>query len=110
MDREKATRQIERIIHAIESGKFPVKVRELHVFGSFALGALDPGDLDLILIHEPAPELLEGLKTEAIKKYGESFLHWPPGQSPERKFKSMMGAVMRRPGEKMDILLADSIE
>lgn len=110
MDRQTATRQIERIIHAIEGEKFPTKVRELHVFGSYARGALNPGDLDLILIHEPAPELLERLKAELVKKYGENFMDWPKGQWPERKFESMMRRVMRRPGEKMDILLGTSME
>ncbi len=110
MDRENATRQIERIVHAIEGEKFPTKVRELHVFGSYARGALNPGDLDLILIHDPAPELLEKLKTELVKKYGDDFLYWPRGQWPERKFESMMRSVMRRPGEKMDILFSTSME
>jgi hypothetical protein len=58
VDHETATHQIERIVHAVEDGKFPARVRELHVFGSYAGGALNPGDLDLILIHDPAPELL----------------------------------------------------
>ena len=47
MDRQIATRQIERIVQGIEDEKFPTKVRELHVFGSYARGALHPGDLDL---------------------------------------------------------------
>ncbi|HVC96867.1 MAG TPA: nucleotidyltransferase domain-containing protein [Pirellulales bacterium] len=107
MDRQKATRQIERIVDAIEGEKFPAKVRELHVFGSYAHGALNPDDLDLILIHDPAPELLEHLEAELVKKYGKDFTYWPRGQ---RKFESMMRRVMRRPGEKMDILLGTSIE
>lgn len=110
MNRETATRQIERIIQAIEAENFPAKVLELHVFGSFARGALNPGDLDLIVIHEPAPDLLNRLEKDVIKKYGKSFLHWPPRQWPHEKFKSMMAAVMRKPGEKMDILLAESME
>lgn len=110
MDRRNATRQIERIIHAIEAEKFPTKVRELYVFGSYARGALDPGDIDLILIHDPAPELLKRLESEIVKKYGINFMHWPRGQLPETKFESMMRRVMRRPGEKMDIVLSTSIE
>jgi Nucleotidyltransferase domain len=109
MDRQIATRQIERIVHAIEDEKFPTRVRELHVFGSYARGALNPGDLDLILIHDPASELLERLKVELVKKHGNNFLYWPRGQWPEQKFESMMRQVMRRPGEKMDILLGTSM-
>jgi hypothetical protein len=110
MDRQNATLKIERIINAIEAEKFPTKVRELYVFGSYARGAINPGDIDLILIHDPAPELLKRLKSEIIKKYGHNFMYWPRGQLPERKFESMMRGVMRRPGEKMDILLSTSIE
>jgi predicted nucleotidyltransferase len=110
MDRESATRQIERIIHAIEAEKFPTKVRELYVFGSYARGALNPGDIDLILIHDPAPELLKRLESEIVRKYGNNFMHWPRGQFPERKFESMLRRVMRRPGEKMDIVLSTSVE
>jgi hypothetical protein len=36
MDRQNATLKIERIINAIEAEKFPTKVRELYVFGSYA--------------------------------------------------------------------------
>jgi predicted nucleotidyltransferase len=110
MDRESATRLIERIVHAIEAEQFPARVRELHVFGSYARGAFDPGDLDLILIHDPAPELLIRLEAELSKKYGDNFMYWPRGQCPERKFESMMRRVMRRPGEKMDIVLSTSMD
>lgn len=110
MDRKIATKQIERIIHSIEDEKFPAKVRVLYVFGSYSRGALNPGDLDLILIHHPVPELLERLKVALIEKHGENFMSWPRGQWPEQKFESMMRRVMRRPGEKMDILLGSSIE
>ena len=89
MDRQNATLKIERIINAIEAEKFPTKVRELYVFGSYARGAINPGDIDLILIHDPAPELLKRLKSEIIKKYGHNFMYWPRGQLPERKFESM---------------------
>ena len=104
MDRQIATRQIERIVHAIEGEKFPTKVRELLVFGSHGRGALNPGDLDVIVIHDPVPELLKRLEADLVKKYGKDPFYWPRGQSPERKFGSMMRKVMSRPGEKMDIL------
>src|SRR5262245_16599877 len=98
MDRQIATRQIERIVQAIEGEKFPTTVRELHVFGSYARGALNPSDLDLILVHDPAPELLERLKAALVEKYGKNVMCWPRGQWPERKFESMMRGVVRRPG------------
>ncbi len=110
MDRQTASRQIERMVQAIEDGKFPAKIRELHVFGSYARGALDPGDLDLIVIHEDVSEMLKSMQAELIEKHGESFLCWPRGQWPERKFETTMRKVMRRPGEKMDILFGTSME
>lgn len=67
MDRQKASRQIERIVRAIEDGKFPARIRELHVFGSYARGALSPSDLDLIVIHEDVSEMLESFKAELIE-------------------------------------------
>lgn len=111
MNRERATRQIERIVAAIEADEFPALVKECHVFGSYARGALQPGDLDLILIHDPAPpELLEGLTEEIVRKYGKDRMHWPRGIWPERKFENMMRGVVRKPGEKMDILLGTSMQ
>lgn len=107
MDRNIATSKIERIIHAIESDKFPVRVRELHVFGSYARGALDPGDLDLIVIHDSPQELLEKIKCEFDNKYGKH--SWPSGVYAYRKLESLMRAVMRKPGEKMDIFLGVSM-
>jgi len=50
------------------------------------------------------------LKDEIVEKYGEDNFYWPRGVWPERRFESSMRAVMRKPGEKMDILLATSME
>lgn len=111
MDRAKATRQIERIIQAIENEQFPAAVKELHVFGSYARGALDPGDLDLMVVHDPpSPDLLNLLRQKIVEKYGEQVYRWPGGVSPEWRFESSMRAAMRKPGEKMDILLGTSME
>lgn len=110
MDRERATRQIERIIRTIEGEDFPARVKELYVFGSYARGALNPGDLDLIVIHEPAsPDFLSHLREQIEETYGEDDFLWPRGVSPEHRFESMITRAVRRPGEKMDILLATSM-
>jgi hypothetical protein len=111
MNRERVTRQIERIVHAIEDEEFPAAVKEFYVFGSYARGALNPGDLDLILIHDsPCPDFMLRLQDELIEKYGDDDFYWPRGMRPERQFEKQMRAVVRRPGEKMDILLATSTE
>lgn len=111
MDRDRISRQIERIVHAIEQEQLPVRIKELHVFGSYARGALNPGDLDLIVIHEaPGSDFLLRLKEELVNKYGQDDFYWPRGMWPERQFEKQMRAVIRRPGEKMDILFATSMD
>jgi hypothetical protein len=47
--REKYT---EKLIRMIEVGGLPAKVQALYVFGSYARGACEPGDLDVIAIYE----------------------------------------------------------
>lgn len=111
MDRAKATRQLVRIIEAIEAEAFPTRIKELHVFGSYARGALNPGDLDLILIHYPAPpEVMEEIKRSITQKYGHHSITWLPVTWPDRKFETIMRRVMRRPGEKMDIILGTTLK
>lgn len=110
MDRQRATEQIERIVCAIENERFPARVKEFYVFGSYARGALRPNDLDVILLHEPAAGLLERHKADIEAKHGNNIMYWPGGASPERRFESSMRAVARKPGEKMDILLATSMD
>jgi hypothetical protein len=49
MDRSKATALVERVLHQLSErrSEFPVTlIREVYVFGSFARGALQPGDVD----------------------------------------------------------------
>jgi hypothetical protein len=100
---------LERILKAIEAGAFPARIKELHVFGSYARGALNLDDLDLIVVHEPAPRrLMERFEEEIVRKYGSDIMYWRT--SPERKFHALMCRPMRRPGEKMDILLGTSID
>ena len=60
MQRDKLTKKLDRIIATIERGETPRRVLELYVFGSYRRGALDCGDLDLIVIVEPwTDELIE---------------------------------------------------
>lgn len=109
MGRAKATQQLERIVAAAENGVFPAKVTELYAFGSFARGALQPHDLDLIVIHEAPPAaLMARLDAEVRGKYGVSPLRWRVW--PHEKFQSLMRKVMCRPGEAMDIIFARSLD
>lgn len=52
MDRDKLTLHLLRILRAIDQGKRPARVREVYVFGSYARGAFDPADLDIIIVHD----------------------------------------------------------
>jgi hypothetical protein len=109
MDRERATKQLVRIIATLEAGGLPAAPKELHVFGSYARGALEPGDLDLILIHDPpAKDLMERLEAEIVEKYGNDRFYWPSW--PRQRFEARMRGAIRKPGEKMDILLGTSLE
>jgi predicted nucleotidyltransferase len=111
MERQKITRQIERIVQTIEEGKFPAKVTGFYIFGSYARGALNPGDLDVMVVHEPpSPELIERLTAAVEAKYGKNIMYWPRSAWPQRKFETAMNALIRKPGEKIDILLGTSLE
>jgi predicted nucleotidyltransferase len=64
MNREQWTKKLVRIVTDIEAGRTPAAVRELYVFGSYAHGAVECKDLDLVVIHdEPPAELIEKLKS-----------------------------------------------
>ncbi|MFD8079500.1 nucleotidyltransferase domain-containing protein [Streptomyces sp. NPDC059718] len=52
MKRERATRLLEDLIARLEQGGWPLGlVDEVYVFGSYARGALDPGDVDVVVEH-----------------------------------------------------------
>jgi predicted nucleotidyltransferase len=57
MDRDKFTPKLRRMLATIDAGRVPVKVLAFYVFGSYSRGALNPNDLDVILLYEsPPPE------------------------------------------------------
>ncbi len=57
MKRAQATEKLCRIIHTLETVPMPVSVTELYVFGSYARGAMNCGDLDIVLVTvEPTEE------------------------------------------------------
>src|SRR6266700_7868621 len=73
MNRDAFVGKLERIITAIQTEKdLPLHVKEIHVFGSFARGKEDPGDLDLILIHETLTRDQEEQEMKAIEGLGTS--------------------------------------
>src|SRR5258707_2832020 len=69
MTRDRWMEKLETIISRVEAGEAPARIREIHVFGSFARGAIEPNDLDLIVIHDrPSREVLAPL-LQAVKSY-----------------------------------------
>jgi predicted nucleotidyltransferase len=57
LKRDDYTKKLVKLIEKIESGKLPAKVTHLYVFGSYARGALQPHDLDLVVAYEdPGPK------------------------------------------------------
>ena len=94
MYREQWTKKLIRMITDVESLRTPAQVRELYVFGSYARGAQECKDLDLVIVHEEPPvKLMEKLKKKAKAK-GRSFLDRLAGH--ETRFKAMMGNVIGR--------------
>jgi predicted nucleotidyltransferase len=56
MTRGQWIKKLETIISRVEAGQAPARIREIHVFGSFARGALEPNDRDLIVVHDQPTE------------------------------------------------------
>lgn len=107
MNRDLWTKKLTRIIAAIEAGEMPATVRELYIFGSYARGAIECKDLDLVVVHdEPPTKLMEELKKKAKAK-ARTFLDGLVGH--ELRFKALMGKAIRRPGEDIDILIGQDL-
>jgi hypothetical protein len=103
MRRERFTDKLVRMIKTIESGALPARVREFYVFGSYSRGALEPGDLDVVVIHDdPGHAYWQALQ----KKLEVSAID----PAPVRRFQSAMRGVLRKPGEKVQIILAHQLD
>ncbi|MEM1165518.1 MAG: hypothetical protein AAGI30_04430 [Planctomycetota bacterium] len=108
MKRERATKILSRILTSIDSGEVPIAIREVWTFGSYVRGALEPNDLDLVLVHEPMPTATrESLERMAAQKG----LMWDQEMMfPEREFQQMIKRPLRRPGERVDMLLGETLD
>lgn len=108
MKREQFTEKLARMVLAIWSGAPPARVRELYVFGSYARGALEPGDVDVIVIHDnPEQAYWDNLERE-IKE--SSYSGVDAILQVGRRFESAMRRALRKPGEKIDIILTRKLE
>ena len=108
MTRERWIGKLATIISRIEAGQAPARIREIHVFGSFARGALEPNDLDLIVIHDQPSEEVMAPLLRAVESY--SYDELDRSLKAHGRFEAAMRRVFRRGGERMDIKLAESLD
>lgn len=108
MKREQFTEKLVRMIETIQSGALPARVREFYVFGSYSRGAVEPGDLDVVVVHDRPPLAYE----EALKRHFDE-----EGYSLREllvkacaRFRANMCEPLRKPGEKIQILLAQKLD
>jgi predicted nucleotidyltransferase len=108
MTRDRWVEKLEAIVARFEAGEAPARIREVHVFGSFARGAMESNDLDLIVVHDPPNgKVLEPL-LKAVKSY--SYDELDQSVKAYHRFQAAMRKVFRRGGERMDIKLAESLD
>jgi hypothetical protein len=100
MTREKCLRIIERMVSDLQTKEAPVPCRELYVFGSFSRGATRCGDLDVVLVHDEVPSL-KPYEHEYDDDFGEKSL---------ARFKLAMMDVIRRPSDRIDVVLGTSLQ
>lgn len=107
MKREQFTVKLVRILKSLDSVSFPARVREVYVFGSYARGALEPGDLDLLVVHDRATPEYEAA---AIKHFTDRGLSDIGAICKSvDKFRADMSRVFRTPGERVQILLTSEL-
>lgn len=108
MNRDRWVEKLGAIVARIEAGEAPARIREVYVFGSFARGAMEPDDLDLIVVHDrPSNKVLEPL-LKAVKSY--SYDDLDQSFKAYQRFEAALRKVFRRGGERMDIKLAESLD
>ena len=103
MNREAFTQKLVRILEDVDAGGLPAKVLELYVFGSYAAGAAEPHDLDLMVVYE-APDrewIVENAKT--WREAGMSELD--AGLRAHRKHQTRLGYALRHPREMVQVAL-----
>ena len=91
MDREKATEKLIRMAQTIASGVLPAPIKAFYVFGSYARGALNPNDLDVIVVYEnPGEHYWKSLIAEALKLRKDALYA-------AKVFETRMRSALRRP-------------
>lgn len=107
MHRDKFTEKLTRILSFVDSDSLPARIQKVYVFGSYARGALEPGDLDLIVIHERAkPEYLAAAKRHFEE---QDFGDLEASVRAQRKFRNELARSFRKPGERVQVLLSTDL-
>lgn len=105
MDRDKATDKLVRMVQAVAADALPAPVKEFYVFGSYARGALNPNDVDVVVIYEnPGRDFWESIDAE-LRERGKD-----PLFEAGRVFQTRMRGGLRRPSERVDIMLGQSVD
>jgi predicted nucleotidyltransferase len=108
MTRDRWIEKLRTIVSRVEAGEAPARIREIHVFGSFARGAMEPNDLDLIVVHDRPSEAVLAPLLKAVKSY--SYDDLDRSFKAYQRFEAALRKVFRRGGERMDVKLAESLE
>ncbi len=107
MKRKQFTAKLIRILNTLDSASLLARVREVYVFGSYSRGALEPGDLDLLVVHDRATPKYEAA---AIKHFTDrSFSDVDAICRSVNKFKTDMSRAFRTPGERVQVLLTSDL-
>src|SRR2546423_3183400 len=95
------------MIEAIQSGSLPARVREFYVFGSYSRGALEPDDLDVIVIHDAPPAAYDGaMRRRLAGRFNPTEYIFKA----HAHFEADMRRPLRKPGERVQILLARKVD
>jgi predicted nucleotidyltransferase len=108
MHRNKFTEKLIRIMKAVEAGELPTTVTELYAFGSYARGAIEPGDLDLVVIHKPDRKAYIERKSAYFQSQGYS--KYQAVLKAATTFEVEIRAALRKPGERIQILLQERLD
>lgn len=100
MKRAQFTNKLVRMIEMIQSGDLPARVREFYVFGSYSRGALEPGDLDVVVVHDDPGQVY----WQALEEQVDSIFQV------SHRFESEMRRALRKPGEKVQIILTRKLD
>jgi hypothetical protein len=82
-------------------------VRELYVFGSYSRGAIEPGDMDLIIVHGPGRQEIDKRVDKALQKSHPDILARVRAAAGKQNAARMR--LFRKPGEPVQIIFAESV-